>query len=114
MNVLKAPDGDPEILEMLRSFELLEFGFTYLSLTKLLARLRRSAHTQIAFATPPGQTTVPEDPNRSCGSTSSTSSGSSTESKSESDAQNAAIDLLKSTYILHGRQMNEAFRVGQS
>ena len=95
MNVLKAPDGDPEILEMLRSLELLEFSSTYLSLAKLLARLRRSTHTQIAFATPPGQTTVPEDPNRSGGST---SSGSSTESKSEPYAQNAAIDLLKGTY----------------
>jgi len=95
MNVLKAPDGDPEILEMLRSLELLEFTSTYLSLAKLLARLRRSTHTQITFATPPGQTTVPEDPNRSVRST---SSGSSTESKPEPYAQNAATDLLKGTY----------------
>jgi len=97
MNVLKPPDSDPEILEMLRSLELLEFSSTYLSLAKLLARLRRSTHAPIAFATPPGQTTVPEDPNRSSGST-STSSGSSTQSKPEPYAQNAAIDLLKSTY----------------
>jgi hypothetical protein len=98
MNILKAPDGDPEILDMLRSLELLEFGSTYLSLAKLLARLRRLTHTQIAFATPPRQTIVPDDPNYSGWSTSSTSSGSSTESKPEPYAQNTATDLLKGTY----------------
>ena len=95
MNVLKDPDSDPEILEMLRSLDLLEFNSTYLSLANLLARLRRSTHTQVAFATPPGQTTIPEDPNRSGGST---SSSSSTESKPEPYAQNVATDFLKATY----------------
>jgi len=98
MHILKDPDSHPEILEMLSSLNLMGFNSTYLSLGNLLARLRRSTHSQIAFATPPGQTTVPENPNRSSGSTSSTSSGSSTESKPEPYAQNVAADFLKATY----------------
>ena len=98
MHVLKDPDSHPEIFEMLRRLDLIEFTSTYLSLANLLARLRRSTHSQIAFTTPPGQTTVPENPNRSAGSTSSTSSGSSTESKPEPYAQNVATDFIKATY----------------
>ena len=96
MNVLKNCIGNPEISKMLRMLDLTEFNSTYLSLATLLARLRRSTHTQIAFATPPGQTTMPEDPNRSGGSTSSTSQ--STESKPEPYAQNVATDFLTATY----------------
>ena len=70
MNVLKDCEGNREIFKMIRALDLREFNSTYLSLATLLARLRRSTHTQIAFATPPGQTTMPEDPNRSGGSTS--------------------------------------------
>ena len=69
MHVLKDPDSHPEIFEMLRSLDLIEFNSTYLSLASLLARLRNSTHTQVAFATPPGRTTIPQDPNRSGGST---------------------------------------------
>ena len=95
MHVLKDPESDPEISEMLRSLDLLEFNSAYVSLSTLLARLRRSTHTQIAFATPPGQTTIPEDPNRSGGST---SSSSSTESKPEPYAQNVATNFLIATH----------------
>ena len=91
MHVLKDPEGDPEISEMLRRLDLLEFNSAYESLATLLARLRRSTHTQIAFAMPPRQTTIPQDPNRSGDST------SSTESKSESYAQNVATNLLIAT-----------------
>ena len=80
---------------MLKALDLREFNSTYLSLTSLLARLRRSTHMQIAFATPPGQTTIPGDPHRSGGSA---SSSSSTESKPEPYAQNVATDFLKATY----------------
>jgi hypothetical protein len=97
MHVLKDPDSHPEILEMLSSLNLMGFNSTYLSLTNLLARLRRSTHNQIVFITPPGQTTVPENPNRSGGST---SSSSSTESKPEPYAQNVATDFLKATYSM--------------
>ena len=54
MHVLKDPDSHPEIFEMLRSLDLIEFNSMYLSLANLLARLRHSTHTQVAFATPPG------------------------------------------------------------
>jgi hypothetical protein len=46
----------------------------------------------MAFTTPAGQTTIPEDSNRSGGSS------SSTESKPEIYAQNVAVDFLKATY----------------
>jgi len=80
---------------MLRSLNLLEFHSTYLSLANLLARLRHSTRTQVAFATPPGKTTIPQDPNLSGGST---SSGSSTESKPEPYAQDVATQFLRATY----------------
>jgi len=95
MHILKDPDSHPEILEMLRSLNLLEFNSTYLSLANLLARRRHSTRTQVAFATPPGQTTIPQDPNLSGGST---SSGSSTESKPEPYAQDVATQFLRATY----------------
>ena len=98
MHVLKDPDSHPEIFEMLRSLDLAEFNSTYLSLANLLARLRHSTHTQVAFATPPGKTTVPQDPNRSGGSTATTSSDSSTESKPEPFAQDLAAHFLSATY----------------
>ena len=91
MRILQDPESDPEISGMLRSLDLLEFNSAYESLATLLARLRRSTHTQIAFTTPPGQTTIPEDPNRSGGST------SSTESKPEPYAQNVATNFLIAT-----------------
>ena len=37
MHILKDPDNHPEILEMLRSLNLLEFNSTYLSLANILA-----------------------------------------------------------------------------
>ena len=99
MHVLKDPDSHPELFKMLRSLDLTEFNSTYSSLAALLARLRRSTHTQVTFATPPGQTTIPQDPNLSGGSTSTTSSSSSAESKRELFAQNVATDFLKATYF---------------
>ena len=102
MQILKDPESDPEISEMLRRLDLLEFHSAYSSLTKLLARLRRSIHTQVAFATPPGQTTIPEDPNRSGDST---SSNSSTESKPEPYAQNVATNFLTATHSTVGKWM---------
>ena len=76
----------------LMALDLAEFNSTYLSLASLLARLRRSSQAQITFAMPPGQTTIPEDPNRSGGVT------SSTESKPEPYAQNFALRFLEETY----------------
>ena len=104
MNVLKDCEGNREIFKMLRALDLIEFNSTYLSLATLLARLLRSTHTQIAFATPPGQMTMPDDPNRSGGST---SSSSSTESKPEPHAQNVATDFLKATYATVAEWMED-------
>jgi hypothetical protein len=95
MNVLKSCEDNRDVFKMLRRLDLGDFKSTYLSLVTLLARLRRSTHGQIAFATPPGQTTIPQDSSRSSGSISSTSS---TESKPEPYAQNVATDFLKDTY----------------
>ena len=94
MEVLKNCQGNREIFKMLRNLNLVEFNSPYVSLATLLSRLRASTHTQIAFATPPRQTTIPQDPNRSGGST---STSSSTESKPEPYAQNVATKFLEAT-----------------
>jgi hypothetical protein len=93
MTFIKNFKGNAKIISMLRRLNLKEFISTYSSLATLLAQRRRSAGTnQVVFETPPGQTTFPEDPNRSGGSS------SSTESKPELYAQNVAIDFLKTTH----------------
>jgi hypothetical protein len=79
------------MIEMLHDLDLIDFRYTYTSLTNLLARLRRSTRGKITFATPPGQMTIPEDPNRTNGST------SSTESKPEPNAQSVAAKFLDDT-----------------
>ena len=81
---------------MLRSLDLADFNSTHVSLATLLERLRPAAARQVAFATPPRQTTVPGDPNYSGGSTDSTSTNSSSESKAEPYAQNVAKPLSES------------------
>jgi hypothetical protein len=102
MNNIKDPEMDFELPDMLRSLELLEFSAAYSSLATLLARLRRSTHRQVAFATPPGQTTIPHDPNFSHGSA---STSSSTESKPEPYAQNVATNFLNATHFTVGKWM---------
>jgi hypothetical protein len=93
MNYVKNFEGNAKIIKMLRILDLKEFSSTYSSLSTLLSRCRRSTgDTRLVFQTPPGQTTVPEDPNRSGGSS------SSTESKPEIYAQNVVTDFLKSTH----------------
>ena len=89
------------ILEMLQRLDLEKFEAVYLALATLLARLRRSTqNTQIVFRTPPTQTTVPADPNRTGGSD---SSKSSSESKGEPYAQSAAMKLLDVAFITTAR-----------
>ena len=102
MNVVKTIEDSGEIFNMLEILNLTRFIPTYSSLASLLALLRRSAgDTQVAFQTPPGQTTIPEDPDRSGGSS------SSTESKSEIYAQNVATDFLKATHSTVARWMSK-------
>jgi hypothetical protein len=104
MHVLKDCEGNRQIFKMLQVLDLKDFNSAYLSLTTLLARLRRSTHTQIAFTTPPGQITTPEDSNYSGGSA---SSSSSTESKPELYSQNVATDFLKATYATVAEWMED-------
>jgi hypothetical protein len=93
MTFIKNFKGTAKIYKMLEMLGLSRFISTYSSLATLLAQRRRSAGTnQLIFETPPRQTTFPEDPNRSGGSS------SSTESKPELYAQHVATDLLKATH----------------
>jgi hypothetical protein len=100
MNILKDPDSHPAIFKMLRMLNLGEFNSTYMSLASQFTRLRRLSQNQIAFTTPPGQTTAHKDPNRSEGST------SSTELKPELYAQNVALKFLEDTYSTIAKWMS--------
>ena len=88
MNLVKTPDCEPEMIDMLRGLDLVDFRQTYTSLAILLAQFRRSTRGQVTFMTPPGQTTIPANPYRSDDST------SSTESKPELNAQSVAAKFL--------------------
>lgn len=93
MNHIKNFRGNAKIITMLRMLDLKEFSSTYLSLATLLAQRRRSTgNSQVIFQTPPGRTTIPEDPDRSGGSS------SSTESKPEIYGQNVANRFLEATH----------------
>jgi hypothetical protein len=91
MNLVKTTNTRPELIDMLYDLDLVGFQSTYISLSKLLARLRRSTHGQVTIATPPGQATIPADPSRTDGST------SSTESKPELNARGVVVNLLDAT-----------------
>jgi hypothetical protein len=102
MNHVKNFRGNVKIINTLRMLELKEFNSTYSSLGTLLAQRRRSTgDTRVVFRTPPGKTTIPEDPDRSGGSS------SSTESKPEIYAQNTAVDFLKSTHSTVAQWMED-------
>jgi hypothetical protein len=92
MRVVKDSKGSKAITQMLDRLNLFRFEATYSSLASLLKRLRPAKPK--TFNTPPGQTTVPEDPNYSGGSI---ATNSSLESKPETYAQNVANDFLKAT-----------------
>jgi hypothetical protein len=99
MAVVKNSRGSNAITQMLRKLDLVDFNPTYLSLASLFKRLR-PAKQKLMFDTPPGQTTVPGDPNFSGGSA---ATNSSIESKPEVYAQNVANDFLKATGTMQGR-----------
>jgi hypothetical protein len=93
MQVITESRGNNAIIEMLCSRDLPDFKSTYVSLATLLKRLRPVAR-QLAFNTPPGQTTVPQNPTYSSGST---GTNSSVESKPEIYAQNVALKFIEAT-----------------
>src|SRR5947207_10417905 len=92
MDYVKNFEGNAKIHRMLDTLGLARFSSTYSSLTTLLAQRRHSTGVTRVFQTPPGQTTIPEDPNRSAGSS------SSTESKPEMYGQNVATRFLDATH----------------
>jgi hypothetical protein len=82
---------------MLTSHGLRDFAEAYTALGTLLARVRNSTGTApVIFATPPGQTTVPENSNLSGGSILSSSSA---ESKPEPYVNDFAIKFLAATFL---------------
>jgi hypothetical protein len=102
MNVVKNFEGNAEIYGMLEILDLTRFNSTYSSLAALLAQRRCSTvDTQVIFQTPSGKRTIPEDPNHSGGSS------SSTESKPEIYAQNVAVDYLKATHSTVAKWMEK-------
>jgi hypothetical protein len=98
MSVVRRRGVEHEVLDMLAKNDLLLFASTYNSLGTLLARVRSSKGTiPVVFETPPGQTTVPQNPNLSGGSS------SSAESKGEPYVNNFAAKFLESTYFTIAR-----------
>lgn len=106
MRVLTKAVGRQQISGMIETLELSIFNSAYRSLATLLSRKRRSTeHGAIAFKTPPQQTTIPEDPNRTRGSHTSGKSSSSTESMPEPNAYNFANEFFTATCTTVGRWM---------
>lgn len=99
MHVVTESRGNNAIIEMLRNRGLPDFTSTYVALATLLKRLRQVARIQ-PFNTPPRQTTVPQDPNYSGGST---GTSSSVESKPETYAQNVATRFIEATCFTVGK-----------
>lgn len=102
MQIVKESIGTEAIAEMIESRGLLRFESAYVSLATLLKRLRPVA-PRIAFNTPPRQTTVPQNPNYSGGST---GTSSSIESKPETYAQDVARDFVKATCLTIGKWLH--------
>jgi hypothetical protein len=98
MGIVKRPGAYPESMQMLASCGLLLFAPAYNSLGTLLARVRRSMGTApVIYSTPPGQTTVPQDPSFTGGSS---GSNSSAQSKWEPYVNNFATKFLETTFIV--------------
>jgi hypothetical protein len=93
MQIIKESRGSNAIGKMLRGRDLADFKSAYVSLATLLKRLRPIGQN-LPFNTPPGQTTVPQNPDFSGGST---GTNSSVESKPEIYAQNVALKFLEAT-----------------
>jgi hypothetical protein len=99
MQVFTESRGNNAIVEMLHSRDLPHFTSIYISLATVLKRLR-PAPQKLHFNTPPGQTTIPQSPNYSGGST---STNSSVQSKPETYAQNVAMRFIEMTCITIGK-----------
>ena len=101
MSIVKRRGAYPERMQMLSNSGLMQFGPAYTSLGTLLARVRRSTGiAPVIYSTPPGQTTVPQDPNLSGGSSGSSGSDSSGQSKGEPYVNGFATEFLKTTFFI--------------
>ena len=100
MSIVRRRGHGHAILKMLREFDLAHFAGAYDSLGTLLARVRNSTGAApVAYRTPPGQTTVPQNPNLTAGSNASTSTSSSMESKGEPYVNKFAIHFLDTVFL---------------
>ena len=97
MSIVKQRETYPEFSQMLTRHSLWDFAQAYSSLGTLLARVRNSMGTApVIYATPPGQTTVPQNPDLSG---ESKESSSSAESKGELYVNNFATTFLETTWL---------------
>jgi hypothetical protein len=98
MSIVKRRGAYPECMQMLTGCGLLQFASAYNSLGTLLPRVRSLTGTvPVIYSTPPGQTTVPQDPSFSGGSS---GSNSSAQSKGEPYVNNFATEFLKITFLV--------------
>jgi hypothetical protein len=98
MRVVTESRGNNAIVQLLNRLDLIRFESMYVTLATLLKRLRPVTRIQPSN-TPPGQNTVPYNPNYSGGST---GTSSSVESKPVTYAQDVARDFLKATCLTIG------------
>jgi len=98
MTIVKRRGAYLECMQMLSNSGLMQFAPAYTTLGTLFARVRRSTGTApVIYSTPPGQTTVPQDPSLSGGSS---GSDSSAQSKGEPYVNDFATEFLKTTFLV--------------
>jgi hypothetical protein len=100
MSIVRRRGAQSATAQMLTRLRLPYFAQAYSSLGTLLARVRNSTGTApVMYATPPGQITVPQNPNLSGRSNESSSSA---ESKGELYVNNLATRFLETTLLTIG------------
>ena len=101
MTIVKRRGAYLECMQMLSNSGLMQFAPAYISLGTLLARVRRSTGiAPVIYSTPPGQTTVPQDPSLSGGSSGSSGSDSSAQSNGEPYVNDFATNFLETTFLV--------------
>jgi hypothetical protein len=98
MGIVRQSGEDFNALDqMLSELSLSRFALAYLALGDLLARVHNSIDTApVVYRTPPGQTTVPQNPDHTGGSDTSSSSA---ESKPEPHVNQFASTFLGTAFL---------------
>lgn len=97
MSIVRRSGEDYALVQMLTKRGLGHFALAYSSLGTLLARVRNSMGTApVVYETPPGQMTVPQNPDHTSGSDVSSSSA---ESKSEPHVNLFASNFLGTAFL---------------